>query len=113
MMTVGGEQAQSPQAEPALNTLKDSGASLSVIYLQGLDLGQVLGDGPKRSGGLIQQVGAGVVIGPVLAKMADNLLHQYVLTYTLPDGVKPSDKLAVTTSRKGVTLVAPARVPDK
>jgi len=113
MMTVGGEQPQSTQADASLNSLKDSGASLNVIYLQGLDLGQVLGDGPKRSGGLIQQVSGGVVLGPVLAKMADTLLHQYVLTYTLPDGTKPSDKLALTTSRKGVTLVAPSRVPEK
>jgi hypothetical protein len=59
------------------------------------------------------QIGGGVVPGPVLAKLADSLLHQYALTYTLPDGVKPNEKLALTTSRKGVTLVAPARIPDK
>jgi hypothetical protein len=113
VVTVGGEQAQSVQAEPTLNALKNSGASLNVVYLSGLELGQVLGDGPKRSGGLIQPVGGSVVPGPVLAKVADTLLHQYALTYTLPDGVKPNEKLALTTTRKGVTLVAPSRVPDK
>ncbi|HYT75293.1 MAG TPA: hypothetical protein VEL79_11130 [Vicinamibacterales bacterium] len=113
VMTAGGEQAQSNQAEPALNALKRSGASLSVLYLTGLNLGQVLGDGPKQSGGMTQQVNGNVVVGPVLAKIADNLLHQYVLTYTLPDGVKPNEKLSLTTSRKGVTLLAPSRLPDK
>lgn len=113
VLTVGGEQAQSHDAEPTLNSLKNSGASLSVIYLAGQELGQVLGDGPKRSGGTIAQIGGGVVPGPVLAKVGDHLLHQYVLTYVLPDGVKPNEKLALTTSRKGVTLVAPAHVPDK
>jgi hypothetical protein len=49
----------------------------------------------------------------VLAKIADALLKQYVLTYTLPDGVKPNDKLSLTTSRKGITLLAPSRIPDK
>jgi VWA domain-containing protein len=113
VLTVGGEPAQSIQAEPALNALRNSGASLSVIYRSGLELGQVLGDGPKRSGGLIQQIGGGVVLGPVLAKVADTLLHQYALTYTLPDGVKPNEKFALATTRKGVTLLAPTRIADK
>ena len=113
VLTVGGEPAQSSQADAALNALKSSGASLSVVHTAGLELGQVLGDGPKRTGGLTQQIGGGVVPGPVLAKLADTLLHQYVLTYTLPDGVKPNEKLALTTNRKGVTLIAPSRLPDK
>lgn len=113
VLTVGGEQAQSHEAEPTLNTLKSSGASLNVVYVAGLELGQVLGDGPKRSGGRIEQIGGGVVPGPVLAKVADTLLHQYVLTYTLPDGVKPSERFSLTTTRKGLTLLAPSRVPDK
>ena len=104
---------ESSQAEPALNALKSSGAGLSVVHLAGINLGQVLGDGPKRSGGVVQQISGGVVPGPVLAKIADNLLHQYVLTYTLPDGVKLNERLSLTTSRKGVTLLAPSRVPDK
>jgi len=113
VLTVAGEQAQSPLADPALNALRSSGASLHVVHLAGLELGEVLGDGPKRSGGMVQQIGGGVVPGPVLAKIADNLLHQYVLTYTLPDGVKPNEKLSLTTNRKGLTLLAPSRVPDK
>jgi hypothetical protein len=113
VLTVGGEKAQNQRAEPTLNTLRDSGASLSVVHLAGLELGQVLGDGPKRSGGVIQQIAGGVAPTGILAKIAANLQQQYVLTYTLPDGVKPSDRLSLTTSRKGVTLVAPQRVPDK
>lgn len=113
VLTVGGEQAQSHAAEPALTAVTNSGASLNVVHLAGLELGQVLGDGPKRSGGMIQQIGGGVVPGPVLAKVANSLLHQYVLTYILPDGVKPNEKLSLTTSRKGVTLLAPSRLPVK
>ena len=111
--TLVGEQVQSDQGDPALRALKNSAASLSVVHLTGIQLGQVLGDGPKRSGGLMQQISAGVVPGSVLATVADTLLHQYALTYTLPDGVKPNERLALTTTRKGVTLVAPSRLPDK
>ena len=112
VLTAGGEKALSTQAESTLTDLKNSGASLHVVHLAGIELGQVLGDGPKRSGGTVQQITGGVVPGPVLAKIADALLKQYVLTYTLPDGVKPNDRLSLTTSRKGITLLAPSRIPD-
>jgi len=112
-LTVTGEKALSDQADEVLNALKASGASLSVVYLTGVELGKVLGDGPKQSGGMIEQVNGNVTLGPVLATMANNLLHQYVLTYTIPDGVKLNEKLSLATSRKGVTLLAPSRLPDK
>jgi hypothetical protein len=113
VLTVSGEKALSSMADMALDALKSSGASLNVLYITGIDLGKVLADGPKQSGGMIQQASAGVALGPVLAKIADTLMHQYVLTYTIPDGVKLNEKLSLTTSRKGVTLLAPSRVPDK
>ena len=81
--------------------------------ITGFDLGRVLGDGPKQSGGIVLQASGNVTLGPVIAKIADNLLHQYAVTYTIPDGVKPNEKLQLTTSRKGVTLLAPSRLPDK
>jgi hypothetical protein len=40
-------------------------------------------------------------------------MHQYVLTYNIPDGVKLNERLSLATSRKGVTLLAPSRLPDK
>jgi hypothetical protein len=113
VLTVSGEKALSDRADQALNDLKSSGASLSVLYITGINLGSVLGDGPKQSGGMIQQAGSGVALGPVLAKIADNLMHQYVLTYHIPDAVKLNEKLSLATSRKGVTLLAPSRLPDK
>jgi hypothetical protein len=113
VLTVTGEKPLSDQSDEALNALKSSGASLSVVYLTGVELGKVLGDGPKQSGGIIERVNGNIALGPVLAKIADNLTHQYVLTYNIPDGVKLNEKLSLSTSRKGVTLLAPSRLPDK
>jgi hypothetical protein len=113
VLTVSGEKALADTADETLNALKASGASLSVLYLNGVELGKVLGDGPKQSGGMIQPVTGNVVLLPALAKVAENLLKQYVLTYTVPDGVKPNEKLALSTSRKDVKLLAPTRLPDK
>jgi len=70
----------------------------------------VLGDGAKESGGHHDQVIA-TTHAKALEQLADELLHQYEITYTLPDGVKPSDRLSVSSKRKGVTLRAPSRLP--
>jgi hypothetical protein len=112
-LTVTGEKALADTADETLNALKASGASLSVVYLTGLALGKVLGDGPKQSGGMIEQVTGQVLLGPTLKKVADNLLNQYVLTYTIPDGVKLNERFSLSTTRKGVKLLAPTRLPDK
>lgn len=132
VLTVGGEEHSPIQAHEVLNHLKDSGASLHVISVAnsalrstiaptnpaqmldtGINLSEVLGDGPKQSGGRREEIVAttGVVTG--LQRIADELLHQYVITYTLPDGVKPNEKLNVSVKRKGASLRAPMRIPDK
>jgi VWFA-related protein len=113
VLTVAGEKAASDLADDALGSLKRSGAILSVVSIIGADAGRVLGDGPRQSGGTVLQVSGQSPIGGVLAQVADNLLNQYALTYTLPDGVKPNEKLSLSTSRKDVTLLAPSRIPDK
>ncbi len=46
-----------------------------------------------------------------LRQVSDDLSSQYVITYTLPDGVKPSDRFSVSLKEPGWTLRAPTRVP--
>ena len=48
-----------------------------------------------------------------LQQVLDQLTHQYVLSYALPDGVKLSERLAVTVKRPGATVLAPTKIPDK
>jgi hypothetical protein len=108
-----GETALSGDAPPALGALRDSGASLSVVHIIGVTMGAVLGDGPKQSGGIVIPVPAGSAVAPLMEKLAAMLKSQYVLTYPLPDGVKPNERFSLATSRKGVTLVAPTRIPTR
>jgi hypothetical protein len=74
-------------------------------------LNQVLGDGAKDSGGRHDQVVA-TTHAKAVEQVADELLHQYEIKYALADGSKLSDKISVTTKRKGVTLHAPSKVPN-
>jgi hypothetical protein len=112
-LTIAGGMLHSVEPNNVLRTVRTSGAGLNVVYITGADLGQVLGDGPRESGGRIEEASTGQAIGPAMARVADSLLNQYVLTYTLPDGVKLSDRLNVTTSRKGLKLTSPSRISDR
>ncbi len=47
------------------------------------------------------------------SRIVDHLMHQYTLTYTLADGVKPNERISIATKRKGVTLLAPTRLAVK
>jgi VWFA-related protein len=74
-------------------------------------LNQVLGDGAKDSGGRHDQVIA-TTHAKAIEQVAEELLHQYEIKYALPDGAKPSEKISVSTKRKGVTIHAPSRVAN-
>jgi len=113
VLSASGETVSSDLADEALNALKNSGASLSVLYISGVDLGRVLGDGPRQSGGMIQMANGTVGVPAALTKIADHLLNQYAMSYTIPDGVKLNERLSVSTSRKGVKILAPSRLPDR
>lgn len=139
VVRVGGEAATDLSGDDVREQLRKSGAILYVISTVGaqrpapsqartgisaeqaqlhddevvagaLNLGQVLGDGSRESGGRHDQVISTTLV-PTMEQLADELLHQYVLTCALPDGVKPTDKLSVSSKRKGVTVRAPSRLP--
>jgi VWFA-related protein len=119
-------------AAHVLNQLADSGAVLYVIsvakMVQGVlpnsgvvpdkpsdlldkavDVNQVLGDGPKQSGGRRAEIIGTAGSIPVLQQIGDELKYQYVITYIVPAGEKPNQKLSVSTKRKGISIHAPSR----
>ena len=107
--TVGAQRAAPSQARQGLSTeqaqLHDDEAVESA-----LNLGTVIGDGARESGGHHDQNISTTLI-PTLDRLADELLNQYALRWLVPDGVKPADKLSVASKRKGVTIRAAARLP--
>ena len=123
-----GGQAGGASANSVLSQLRQSGAKLyAVTYGQpdassGGDLGtmgdisareQVLGDGAKQTGGRRTDVVSTGAISKALLQVADDLAAQYVISYSLPDGVKPDRRFNISTDRKGLSLRAPAGLPDK
>jgi VWFA-related protein len=106
-----------------LERIGQSGVTMHTVTLAGGDSAaavaeergreQVLSDAPKQTGGRNLMVNATAVIPKALQQVADDLLAQYAITYTLPDGVKPNKRFSVSTKRRGVTLRAPSTIPDR
>lgn len=113
VLSATGEKTQSDLADEAMRALTSSGASLSVVYVTGAELGRVLGDGPRQSGGMIEQVTGNTALTPAIAKLTNHLRNQYVLTYAVPESVKLNERFSLSTTRKGVKLIAPTRLPDR
>jgi VWFA-related protein len=132
VLTVGGEEHSPLPAHHVLDQLQKSGAALNVISVsssalrataavqkpggllgENMNLSEVLGDGPKQSGGRNDEIvaTAGVVAG--LQELAQTLTHQYALAYTRPVKENSSDKISVSVKRPGLTVRAPVRVPSR
>ena len=120
----GGQAGVDPRT--VLDKLRQSGAIMySATLAWGSDGGpvgsltdnsgreQVLGDGPKQSGGRRVEVPSTGAFPKTLQQFADELRAQYAITYVLPDGVKPDKRFGISSKRKGITLRAPTAIPDR
>jgi hypothetical protein len=112
-LTVSGEPGKSYISDDVIEDLRTSGAQLHVVYAGGVQMGRVLMDGPARSGGSHTVANSTASFAQALISVGRMLTRQYKLTYMLPDGVKAHQDLEVTTTRAGVKLVAPTRMPTK
>jgi hypothetical protein len=70
-----------------------------------------IADGPQQSGGRRVPIMTLSGFQAGMQQVADDLSSQYLITYTLPDGVKTSDRITVSLKKPGATLRAPSRVP--
>jgi hypothetical protein len=112
-LTLTGGKPESIEPDYVLESMRASGTMLNVVHLIGADLGMVMGDGPRQSGGRIEEAGNGNGIIPAALRIAESLQTQYIVTYTIPDGTSLSDRIAVSTLRKGIKLTAPTRITAK
>ena len=119
VMTVGGSAATDVRAPDVREALRKSNTLLYVMSPVGsvggtggnthLDI--VLNDGSRDTGGRHERF-SGPTLNKVAEQISQELLNQYQLTYLLPEGTKPSDRLEVATKRKGLKVNAPARIAN-
>ena len=67
------------------------------------DRGVVLDRGTKDTGGRRDNVLTSMSLGPKLKEVADELTHQYRVTYARPQSLIPPERVTVTAARPGLT----------
>ncbi len=70
---------------------------------------QVIALGTERTGGRRDQVLALTAAAPKMQQLANELLHQYVVTYAHPETLIPPEKIEVTVTKPGLTARARTR----
>ena len=73
----------------------------------------VIEGGTKQSGGRALEVTATAGVPKALQQIAADLSNQYVIHYTLPDGVRPDRRLSLRLKRSDLSLRAPSLLPDR
>lgn len=131
-LTVGGEEHSTLPAHHVLDQLAKSGSALYVIQVAGaslrptvpitqsrqllgenLNLSEVLGEGPKQSGGWREEIAAAPGIVSGLRRIAAALRAQYAVEYSRPPRGKALEKLDVSVRRRGLNLRAPTKVAGR
>ncbi len=120
-IAVEGVEFSNLQYEQVLDALHASGATLHVLAV-GTPSGSlsdeirnkniVMDRGTRETGGRRDQLLSELAIPDALGKVADELLHQYVVTYGRPDKLIPPEKVEVTVDKPGLTARARTRLPD-
>jgi VWFA-related protein len=117
-----GVEFSNLQYDTVLKDLETSGATLHVLSVgmpsssmadEMRNLNMVVAEGTKRTGGRRDQVMAASGLAEALPEVADELLHQYVVTYGRPDTLIPPEKIQVTVTRPGLTVRARTRIPGR
>jgi nucleosome binding factor SPN SPT16 subunit len=105
--------------EQVLNEIDKAHAALHVVAIGTPDSGltsdeirnrnQVVAEGTERTGGRRDQVLALNGAASRMKQLANELLHQYVVTYGRPETLIPPEKVEVTVTRPGLTARARTR----
>ena len=112
-LTTEGREFSSRHYDQVLEPLHDARAAFHAIVVGPpatgaadwvKNLGMVLDQGTRESGGRRDNVLSSLAVPKSLASLADELQHQYLVTYARPESLIPPEH--VTVSVKGAGLVA-------
>jgi VWFA-related protein len=121
-LTVEGIEFSNIYHEPVLEDLKKSGATFHVLAIgtpsdsltdEMRNRNIVLARGTSETGGRRDQVLAASALPEKLKQLGNELLNQYVVTYSRPETLIPPEKVEVTVKRPGAEVRAPRIAPAR
>jgi hypothetical protein len=114
-ITGEGPELSEKAYEAVLAPLRESGASLNMVVIgaprnTAHDRAVVIDQGSKSTGGRNENILVSTALTGTLKQIANDLTHQYVITYAQPDTLIPAESLTVSMNKEGMTVRSfPAR----
>ena len=111
-VTAEGPEFSNRQHDQVIDPLKSTGAAFNAIIIgrpssslssEARERGIVLDEGTRTTGGARVEILAVESLGVKLKQLADQLTHQYKVTYARPQSLIPPERFAVSTSKPGLS----------
>jgi VWA domain-containing protein len=106
-----GTDFSNRQHDQVMGQLKESGAAFYALMIgppstslsiEARERAIVLDEGPRATGGAHEQLLTSLAIKPKLAQLANQLTHQYKVTYARPESLIPPEHVSVSAAKPGL-----------
>ena len=107
-----GPELSNRQHDQVIEPLRAAGAAFHAITLgrpstslsdETRNRNMVLDEGPRVTGGRREDLLTSMALGGKLTQLADELTHQYKVTYARPQSLIPPERVTVASAKTGVT----------
>jgi VWFA-related protein len=107
-ITTEGPELSEKAYEAVLAPLRDSGASLNMVVIgaprnTAHDRAVVIDQGSKSTGGRNENILVSTALAGTLKQIANDLTHQYAVTYAEPETLIPAETVTVSMNKEGLT----------
>jgi hypothetical protein len=114
-VTTAGVDLSDRPYQSVLEPLRESGAAFHVLVLgrpitDTQDRMMVLDLGTRDTGGRYDLVLTGTGLTPRMKQLADELTHQYKVTYAHPETLIPPERVTIAAAKPGLTVRGIARM---
>jgi hypothetical protein len=107
-----GPELSNRQHDQVVDSLRANGAAFHAITMghpssslsdEMRNRNLVLDEGPRQSGGRREELLTSMALAGKLTQLADELTHQYKITYARPESLIPPERVTVSAAKPGVT----------
>jgi hypothetical protein len=111
-ITTEGPELSNRQHDQVLDPLRASGAAFYALAIghpsgslsdEARNRNIVLDEGPRATGGRRDEMLTGMALSSKLKQLADELMHQYRVTYARPQSLIPPEHVTVAARKPGLT----------
>jgi len=111
-IATAGVEYSNRHHDQAIDPMKSIGAAFYMLALgqpdtslsiESRERAIVYDEGTRVTGGYQEQLLTGMALTPKMAQLAEQLKHQYKVTYSRPESLIPPEKVTVSTPKVGLT----------